>query len=142
MNRSNYSDDFDIDDQWASIRWRGAVESAIRGKRGQSFLREMVSALDALPEKKLVANDLVVDGEFCAIGAVGRARGIAIDEIDPEDAETIAGTFGISDALTREIMWMNDEGVWAKSAEDRFAKMRSWVESRIKPVTTDEEGAG
>lgn len=32
MSRCGYSDDYD---QWALIRWRGAVESAIRGKRGQ-----------------------------------------------------------------------------------------------------------
>jgi hypothetical protein len=34
MSRSGYSDDIDsADDQWALIRWRGAVKSAIRGAR-------------------------------------------------------------------------------------------------------------
>lgn len=44
------------------IRWRGAVASAIRGKRGQAFLREMLAALDAMPEKRLIAGSLVFDG--------------------------------------------------------------------------------
>jgi len=47
MSRSGYSDD--CDDQWSLICWRGAVKSAIRGKRGQAFLKEMLAALDALP---------------------------------------------------------------------------------------------
>ena len=71
MSRSGYIDDFD--DQWSLICWRGAVKSAIRGKRGQSFLRELRDALDAMPIKKLISDDLVRDGEVCAIGAVADA---------------------------------------------------------------------
>ena len=56
MSRSGYTDDFD--DQWALIRWRGAVTSAIRGKRGQEFLREMAAAMDAMPEKSLSQKSL------------------------------------------------------------------------------------
>jgi hypothetical protein len=37
MSRSGYSDDLE---NWSLIRWRGAVASAIRGRRGQAFLRE------------------------------------------------------------------------------------------------------
>lgn len=58
MSRSGYSDDYD-GDNWDLIRWRGAVTSAIRGKRGQAFLREALAALDAMPEKQLIAGDLV-----------------------------------------------------------------------------------
>lgn len=55
MSRSGYSDDLD---SWSMIRWRGAVTSATRGARGQAFFREMLAALDAMPEKKLIADDL------------------------------------------------------------------------------------
>jgi hypothetical protein len=41
MSRSGYSDDCD---GWALIRWRGAVNSAIKGRRGQQALREIVAA--------------------------------------------------------------------------------------------------
>jgi len=61
MSRSGYTED--NDDQWALIRWRGAVKSAMRGKRGQAFLRELLAALDAMSVKRLIANDLVFDGD-------------------------------------------------------------------------------
>lgn len=107
MSRSGYSDDCD---GWALIRWRGAVNSAIRGKRGQEALREIATALDALPEKELAANSLVTaDGEFCTLGALGRMRGIDMSNIDPEDREAIARTFGIAEAMAAEIMFLNDD---------------------------------
>lgn len=108
MSRSGYSDD--CDDNWALIRWRGAVNSAIRGKRGQQVLKEIASALDALPEKVLAADSLETpEGEFCTLGALGHARGISMDQIDPDDREAVAKAFGISEALAAEIMHLNDE---------------------------------
>src|SRR4051812_48467094 len=103
MSRSGYCDD--IDDQWAHIRWRGVVASSIRGKRGQAFLREMLAALDAMPEKRLIAHELAVPlkcrcswcqrqgASVCAIGAVGRARGVDMAKLDPEDPNRVAGAF-------------------------------------------------
>jgi len=107
MSRSGYSDDCD---GWALIRWRGAVKQAIRGKRGQAFLREALATLDAMPEKKLVADSLhdPVVGQFCTLGAVGAARGMELSAIDPDDRESVAGNFGISEALAAEIMYEND----------------------------------
>lgn len=46
MSRHGYS--CDIDDNWALIRWRGAVNSALKGARGQQLLRDIIAALDAL----------------------------------------------------------------------------------------------
>lgn len=130
MSRSGYSDD--IEDNWALIRWRGAVASAIRGKRGQAFLREMVGALEALPEKRLIAGELQIpDGEVCAIGAVGKARGLDMGSLDPEDAETVAGTFGIADVMAREIVYQNDEGGWYETPEQRFARMLRWAKASL-----------
>ena len=45
MSRSGYSDDLE---PWDLIRWRGAVNSAIKGKRGRALLQKMADALDAL----------------------------------------------------------------------------------------------
>src|ERR1043165_286590 len=112
MSRSGYSDDCDSQEaRWTLIRWRGAVNSAIKGKRGQAFLREALAALDALPEKRLIAKDLAAHGEFCTLGAVGARRGIDMSEVDPEDYETVAPMFGISEALAREIVYLNDDCV-------------------------------
>lgn len=130
MSRSNYSED--VGDEWQFIRWRGAVTSAIYGRRGQAFLAEMLAAMDALPEHKLVANELEVEGAVCAIGAVGRSRGIDMAKLDPEDSETIAGRFGIADALAREIAYENDEGSYRlETPEERFARMRAWVDAHV-----------
>ena len=133
MSRSDYDDDAS---GWSLICWRGAVKSAIRGKRGQAFLVEMLASLDALPQRMLIANDLERGGEVCAIGAVGKARGIDMTLLDPEDSSTVASVFGISEALAREIVFENDEAQWRiETPEQRFARMRTWI---LKQLHKDE----
>lgn len=142
MSRSGYCDD--MDDQWAHIRWRGVVASSIRGRRGQAFLTEMLATLDAMPVKRLIANELAVPikcrcswcqsqgAAVCAIGAVGRSRGVDMDKLDPEDPYGVAGVFGIATPLAQEIVYMNDEGWYGQTPEQRFDRMRAWVASLIK----------
>ena len=131
MSRSGYTDD--CDDDWGWIRWRGAVASAMRGKRGQAFLGEMLSALDALPEKKLVSMELEHGGAVCAIGSVWKARGIDMSGIDPENYSRVASIFGVNEKLAQEIMYENDEAGWRNETdEQRFERMRKWVERNLK----------
>ena len=122
MNRSNYSDDCD---GWALIRWRGAVNAAIRGKRGQALLREMLKALDAMPKKELYpGNFKTPEGEFCALGVLGNAKGIRLDDLGDEsdcEPEFVGQRFGIAKALAAEIMYLNDE-----STSDR-----KWIDVEI-----------
>ena len=108
MSRSGYSDDIWEDDNRGWL-YRGAVKSAFQGRRGQAFLKELLAALDALPVKELVAWELEKDGAVCALGAVGKARGIDMSQLDPEDPDTVAGTFGIARAMACEIVYENDE---------------------------------
>lgn len=131
MSRSGYSDCLD---QWDLIRWRGAVASAIRGKRGQAFLREMRDALDALPEKRLVPSTLVSNEGCCAMGAVALARGVDVSGVDPYEREQVADTFGIAEALAAEIAFENDQdfGYNNMTPEERWRYMRAWVERHIK----------
>lgn len=143
MSRSGYIDD--PDSQWQLIQWRGAVNSAMSGARGQAFFKEMLAAMDAMPIKRLVAHELVEPEELpcshwglfksesvCAIGAVGKARGIDMSGINPECAYTVAGKFDIAHALACEIVYMNDEaGAHRETPEARFIRMRAWVKSRI-----------
>ena len=59
MSRSGYTDYDDSDfANWNHIRWRGQVASATRGKRGQQFFRDLIAALDAMPTKVLITDDL------------------------------------------------------------------------------------
>lgn len=130
MSRSNYSED--TDDNWQWIKWRGTVQSALRGRRGQAFLYEMLHAMHALPEHKLIANDLQSDCGVCAIASIGKARGVDMSDLDPEDYYGIATKFGVSAALVREIEFVNDEeGPHNEAPEARFVRVRRWIESQI-----------
>lgn len=111
MSRSGYSDDYGDDDPLALGRYRAQVASAIRGKRGQVLLRELLTALDAMPNKRLVSGELEADGQFCALGVVGHARGLNLATIDTYDVESLGPTFNIAEQLAREVMWVNDDHV-------------------------------
>ena len=143
MSRSGYTDDYDEDGTGGL--WRGAVERAIRGKRGQAMFRELLAALDAMPDKSLAADSLVTaEGEFCTLGALGHARGIDMKPIDPEDWNAVAKSFDIAPALVREVVYMNDEfedgnhsvaGKWTYSPEtpaQRWTRMRAWAAHQLK----------
>lgn len=131
MSRSGYNDD--VDDNWQHIMWRGRVASATRCARGQAFLRDLIAALDSMPAKRLVADHLVKEGDVCAIGSVGLARGVDMSSLDPEDPDQVAGAFNIAEPLAREIVWANDEGAWGRETpEERWTRMRAWAERRIQ----------
>ena len=140
MSRSGYIDD--MDDYMALGRWRGMVSSAIRGKRGQKMLKDMLAALDAMPDKALIIGDLETpEGDVCALGALGKARGIDMANIDPEDPPQVAAAFDIAEPLAQEVVYMNDEYfdyVYEQNQrrevtpEERWTKMREWVAKHIK----------
>ncbi|WP_258230409.1 hypothetical protein [Pseudomonas protegens] len=79
MTRSGYSDDCG---EWDFVRWRGAVNSALNGKHGQAFLIGLRDAMDAMPNKRLVANTLETDGQYCTLGVLGAKRGLDMTGID------------------------------------------------------------
>ena len=134
MSRSGYSDEYGDDDN-SGYLYRGAVESAIKGRRGQAFLKEMLAIMDAMPERKLIAHDLEKNGAVCAIGSVGKARGVDMSKLDPEDADGVAAVFGIAPALAREIVFENDDDfgfALGETPEHRFERMRKWLLAKIK----------
>ena len=106
MSRSGYSDNCCGPEL---AMYRGQVASAIRGKRGQAFLRDLVDALDALPEKKLIAHELQTAQGVCAIGCVGVKRGVDMHGIDPENHYRLSKTFDIACQLVAEVEFVNDD---------------------------------
>ena len=134
MSRSGYSDDWD-GEHWEIALCQGKVARAFKGKRGQAFLKDMLAALDALPEKRLIANELeTVDGAVCAIGSVGKARGVDMSKLDPEDPWGVADAFNIAPSMAREIVYVNDEeGSYNETPEQRFDRIRRWILQEIIP---------
>jgi hypothetical protein len=113
MSRSGYGED---GDNWALIRWRGAVASAICGKRGQSFLKEALNTLDRMSVKELYPNSFAVDPDkYCLLGAVAADKAIEVSDLgDAEDGcdlSVVADRFGVAPALVAEIMFENDESI-------------------------------
>lgn len=134
MSRSGY-DEYGDEDHWGMIRWRGAVASAERGKKGQTFFTELAAALDAMPEKMLIKESLADgNGCYCAIGALASTKSISLEGIDSdEDQDVIASRLGINEKLVMETIWQNDDaGSMRETAEGRWTRMREWVNQKIR----------
>jgi hypothetical protein len=131
--RSGYTDDLD---ERGIAMWRGRVTSAIRGKRGQALLRDCLAALDSMPEKVLIREELVdEDGGVCLLGAVGKHRGVAdIDKIDPEEHEILGKAFDVAGCLIQEIEYINDDDFVGRdeTPRRRFERVRKWVLDHLK----------
>lgn len=126
MSRSGYNEDCDSNYLYL---YRGMVERAIKGKRSQKFLRELAKELDAMPEKKLIANELVTEaGEACAIGVYCKAKGIDVKGVDIEDADAVGALVDIPRSVAAEIEYENDEHSRLETPEERWTRMRKWVE--------------
>lgn len=149
MSRSGYSDGIE---NWSLIRWRGQVTSATRGKRGQALLKELLAALDAMPDKRIGSGALVdaTTCSLCTLGVALQARGIDPESIDrmfddefglAEDPDSGIGAtraaalaLDIAEPLAKEIAFENDEGSWVtETPEARWHRMREWVASQISP---------
>lgn len=132
MSRHGYSDNCDN-----LAMWRGVIASATRGKRGQAFFRALLGALDAMPEKRLVLGELQdAEGSVCALGCLGKARGVDLKSVDTEDWGKLGELFDIAPQLAQEVMFMNDEG-GARAAENRWRLVRDWVARQIRPEASE-----
>ena len=132
MSRSGYSDYLD---SWALIRWRGAVASAFKGKKGQAALKEILAALDAMPQKRLVTGEFEHEGEFCTLGALGHRRGVDMSQFNDDgyaDQEAVADALSLPRACVCEVMFKNDEVYCPGGPVERWQRMRNWVASQIR----------
>ena len=128
MSRSGYTEDGENYELY-----RATVKRAIKGKRGQAFLKELAAAMDAMPVKELIDEELVSEKGCCAIGVVCKARGLNTENVDIYDAAAIGKLVNISKSMAAEIEYYNDE-YYEFPEEDpasRWQRMRNWVEKRI-----------
>lgn len=130
MSRSGYSDDCEN----LSL-YRNAVDRAIWGKRGQAFLQELATAMDAMPDKILISGDLIDgDGACCALGIICKVRGI--DALpDAHDSGEVGVTLGIATSMAAEIAFENDDEFSRhrdETPKDRWTRMREWVANNLR----------
>ena len=110
------------------------IAAAIRSKRGQTLLRDLLAALDAMPDKKLIAGDFVrPNGSCCALGVLGLARGIDPEYLSAlgDDYDRTSKSFGVSISLIRHIQNENDHRLKNATQQERWAHVREWVASNI-----------
>lgn len=133
MSRSGYSDDYSI----AELElYRRTVENALKGARGQAFLKELATLMDAMPEKVLIAHEVISEsGQCCTAGVVCKARGLDVShiELDYGDGEDLAKLLGIARCMAAEIAFMNDEWSPGETPSARWVRMRKWVAENITP---------
>jgi hypothetical protein len=137
MGRSGFCEDGDDEYNSANL-WQANIERAVKGKRGQAFFRSLVEALDGMPEKRLVAEELeTTEGGVCALGCLGKARGVPLDGVDTEDHDKLGAMFNVAPLLAREVMFQNDDDFGyarvEETPEQRWTRMRAWAADQIKP---------
>jgi hypothetical protein len=129
MSRSGYSEDY----EYMGL-YRSNVERASRGKRGQAFFRELLAALDAMPLKRLTSGVLEAEGDVCALGALRRAKGVALEPLEQSDWDELGKAFNVAPMLTQEVMYENDQDhSYRRDAtpEERWTRMREWVAAQL-----------
>ncbi len=137
MGRSGYVDDCD---EWSPFQelYPSILRRSIEGKRGQAFLHELATAMDAMPEKKLIAEVLVTrDGQCCTMGVICKTRGIDVSKIAYDDQAEVGKALGISESMARSIAFHNDDDFGEETDGDetpeaRWIRMRKWVNEQLK----------
>ena len=138
MSRYCDSDDYDWE-PWMEGQAAGAIRSAIRGRRGQRLLRDLIAGLNALPEPELAAGSLEdpETGCVCALGAVRLQRGpeavpLRFDPSDPDiDWRELAEPFDISETLAHAVVAQNEYG---SRRNDEQSRRRRWLSVRAWAV--------
>ena len=124
---------------WMEGQAAGAMRSAIRGRRGQQLLRDLIAGLDALPVQELAAGALEdpETGCVCALGAVRLQRGaeavpLHFDPTDPDiDWRDLAEPFDISETLANAVVSQNE---YYDKFNDEYSRRRRWQSVRAWAV--------
>lgn len=142
MSRSGYVED---DEENRFGLYRGNIARATRGKRGQRFFRDLVAALDALPEKRLIEGALEEEeGSVCALGALRKANGVALEPLRESDWDALGAAFDIAPMLAQEVMFENDDDFGyhdGETPEQRWTRMRRWAAAQVSVTRSADTGS-
>lgn len=139
MNRSGYCEE--IDDNLELGRWRAQVASAIRGKRGQRLLLDLIQYMEAMPDKRIVREALKDDqGQMCLIGCALAARGAEFPE-NVDDYTDASFKLNVATQMIQEMFYINDQCVDRWVGGDFFEVVpgvKHWLHVTYIPVTDEE----
>lgn len=141
--RIRFSEDEDFNN--AAILWEANQERSLKSRKGQAVLRRLEAALLALPEPKLVADEIkTADGIVCALGALAISEGYQGNLELPETSFDAWGNTGseVEDAMLAlaklldvprlvavAIIRENDEDYRVKTPEQRYNHVLAWTRS-------------
>jgi hypothetical protein len=146
MSRITYCDDEDFQNQ--AYLWEANQERSIKGRKGQAALRELEAALLALPEKRLIANELENSkGEVCAVGALAKFKGkenpmvgdsfgdegLTLNEDEIERVTVrFATELGVPSMVAVAVVHENDD-CWSVNItpEQRYEKVLNWTRRQL-----------
>lgn len=146
MSRMDVYDDYDCESN-VYFLWPSVTDRALNGKRGQEALKELESALLALPQPRLLEGKFCDGTEVCALGALALKRqvqsGVALpealseihrrfeywdEECDP--ARFAAEALKLTYSVAFQVMSKNES--LGTTPEERYQKVLEWVRSWIK----------
>lgn len=150
MSRITYGES---DDPVARL-WQATKGRVLAGKPGQAFLKNLESALLAMPDRKIVSGVWIENGEVCSLAALDvhrrMANGMCWDHarllvehlVEEEWTTFVDDDLALYDYLPKylhtswtmawEVMEKNDEQFESCTPADRWAAMLRWVQSEIK----------
>lgn len=146
----------DSDSEYPSHWWQTDLERALTSGRGQRILREIETALRAMPERRLIS-DAIVEwdedeqaGAVCAVGAYAAFKQVQAGkswadsfamlaerhsgDADEWQTEWLGRSVGLARTVAWYLGWLNDERFGHLKPRQRWRAMLRWVRSEIKPV--------
>lgn len=130
--RINYSDDEIYPGQFEL--WQANCRRSLNGKAGQRALRDLETALLALPTKRLIADELHdVAGDVCAIGALARAKGLKPKADPGYEMEEVGVECGMPRLVAWKVVEINDIELssYRVGPEARYERVLAWVRSQL-----------
>lgn len=114
----------------------------LHAKRTQKKLRDFVSALLAIPERRLIKDAICKNGEVCAVAAFASYRGVLNKSLDWEGDEyetrELGERAGLGSMISWEVGYMNDETFYRLTPEQRWQAFYEWACKLVRwnlPVT-------
>jgi hypothetical protein len=141
--RISYSDEEDFPGQFGL--WQGNCQRSLHGKAGQAALRELETALLALPDKRLIAGEFDNGEDVCAIGALARYKHLT-PRADPEgEMVEIGEECGMPSLVAWKTVEINDTYFDCRyvdnkrvefTAEERYQGVLNWVRKELAQCNT------